>query len=171
MLVRELRPSDFEDVVGNYFSYFPEREADPSFGLALFRKQPSVDDERKWFSVIMKEIEAGNQVARVAEIDSRVVGMCDVMRTGTGTEMDHRGYLGIAILKEFRGRGVGTLLMKETLDACRGRFEVVYLSVFSVNRDAIRLYERLGFRRYGTFPGAVKRDGRYLDLDQMYLKL
>jgi ribosomal protein S18 acetylase RimI-like enzyme len=85
--------------------------------------------------------------------------------------MDHRGYTGIAVRKEFRGHGVGTILMKETLDTCRGKFDIVHLGVFSVNKGAIRLYERLGFRRYGSFPGAVKSGDRHLDTEQMYLRL
>jgi hypothetical protein len=49
LLVREIRPSDFDDIVETFYSFFPEAEADPSFGLMLFKERPSIDDERKWF--------------------------------------------------------------------------------------------------------------------------
>ncbi len=171
MLIRELKPTDFDDVVQTYFSFFPEAEADPSFGLNLFRKLPSQDDERRVFSESLRDIEAGNLVNSVAEIESHVVGWCDVRRVRPGTPLDHRGSLGICVRREFRGRGVGTTLMKATIEKSRGRFESIELTVHSNNLGAIKLYERFGFEKYGRLPSAVKRAGRYLDDDLMYLRL
>lgn len=53
--------------------------------------------------------------------------------------------LGIALLPEHRGRGVGTLLLKHYLEAVRALFPAVSLSV-SPNNPAMRLYARLGFK-------------------------
>lgn len=52
--------------------------------------------------------------------------------------------LGIALLPEHRGRGVGTLLLTHYLEAAGTLFPAVCLSV-SPNNPAMRLYERLGF--------------------------
>jgi len=52
--------------------------------------------------------------------------------------------LGIALLPEHRGRGVGTLLLKHYLEEARALFPAVSLSV-SPNNPAMRLYARLGF--------------------------
>jgi len=171
LLIRELRASDFDDFVQTYYSFFPEAEADPSFGLTLFHKLPSLDDERKWFSDVLKDIEAGNAVNSAAEVDSRVVGWCDVRRMRPDSPLDHRGALGLCIRKEFRGRGIGTALMKQNIDKCRGKFESIELTVLANNLRAIRLYERFGFKRYGKLPRAVKRAGKYFDDELMYLAL
>jgi RimJ/RimL family protein N-acetyltransferase len=40
----------------------------------------------------------------------------------------------------------------------------VQLTVFSYNAAAIRLYEKLGFRREGAFREFVQRDGQLYDL-------
>jgi len=171
MTIRELRPADFDDVLETYLSFFPEAEADPSFGLLLFREQPTVENERKWFDDTLREVRDGNAVMRVAEVDSHVVGWCDVRRTRPGTPRDHRGLLGICVRNAFRGRGLGTALLGEVLQACRGRFEAVELSVLSTNPGAFELYTRFGFREVGVMPGAIKRAGVYIDERMMQLKL
>ncbi len=40
----------------------------------------------------------------------------------------------------------------------------VQLTVFSYNRPAIALYEKLGFQREGTFREFLQRDGRRHDM-------
>ena len=171
MVIREPRRSDFDDLVKMYFSFFPEVNADPSFGLHLYRKRPNMKKQRKWFSGFMKDIKAGRVLACVAEVDSKVIGWCTVNTLVPGSPVDHRASLGISVMKEFRGCGIGTSLLKATLKACRGKFEIIELDVFSNNKRAIRLYRRFGFTRYGHLPSATKRAGRYFDQDLMYLKL
>jgi RimJ/RimL family protein N-acetyltransferase len=170
-VIRELRTSDFDDIVETYFSFFPEAGADPSFGLPLFRKMPSVEDERRWFSGVLKDVDAGNLVSSVAEVNSHVIGWCDVRRVAPGSPHDHRGVLGLVVRKEFRGGGIGTALMKETIDKCRDKFESIELKALSNNLRAIKLYKRFGFRACGKLPRAVKRAGKYFDEESMYLRL
>jgi ribosomal protein S18 acetylase RimI-like enzyme len=171
VLIREVKPSDFDDVIETFFSFFPEIDADPSFGLVLRREQPSIADEHKWFSDALNGIKAGNLVLVVAEVDSKVVGWCDVGRKYPGRPVDHRGVLGICIKKEFRDKGVGKALMKEAIEKSRGKFESIELGVFSSNLRAIRLYEKFGFKKIGHIPNAIKRAGKYFDEEVMYLEL
>ena len=55
----------------------------------------------------------------------------------------------IMIASEFRGKGVGTALLGQLLDASRQSAKPVRLGVNAANTGAIRLYERMGFRRTG----------------------
>jgi ribosomal protein S18 acetylase RimI-like enzyme len=66
---------------------------------------------------------------------------------------DNRGYgyvddatpeLTIAVLPAYRGRGVGTQLLKELLKMAAPHYHAISLSVWKEN-PARRLYERLGF--------------------------
>ena len=50
----------------------------------------------------------------------------------------------IALLPEFRGRGIGTTLLEELIDEAAGQGQVVSAYVEHTNR-ALALYERLGF--------------------------
>lgn len=53
---------------------------------------------------------------------------------------------------EFRGRGLGSALTKRILQEGAGRgYAVMRLDTLSGLTDAIRLYERLGFRRTGAY--------------------
>jgi ribosomal protein S18 acetylase RimI-like enzyme len=52
--------------------------------------------------------------------------------------------LGIALLPEYRGQGIGTALLERLLEAAKNLYPAISLSV-SPNNPAIRLYERLGF--------------------------
>ncbi len=53
----------------------------------------------------------------------------------------------ILLLPEYRGRGAGTAVIRQVIEAAGGL--PVRLSVDTGNHGAIRLYERLGFRRTG----------------------
>jgi ribosomal protein S18 acetylase RimI-like enzyme len=64
---------------------------------------------------------------------------------GFGYVDDDTPELAIAVLPALRGRGVGARLLAELLDAARGTFGAVSLSVRADN-PARRLYERIGFR-------------------------
>lgn len=58
---------------------------------------------------------------------------------------DETPELGIALLPEFRGKGVGTALMKRLSEAASQNYPAICLSV-SPNNPAMRLYEKLGFK-------------------------
>ena|SRR5579862_4548137 len=154
----------------NFYSLMDELKENPDLGVILRKKKPSVSEELQWFSNFYKNLDEGNGVATVAEAKkSKVVGICQVERIQPGSYASHRGELGLVVRKEFRGRGIGTELMKRTLKKCKGKFDVVQLGVFS-NNPVKKLYERMGFRSYGTDPFSVKRDGRYFEVELMYLK-
>jgi ribosomal protein S18 acetylase RimI-like enzyme len=66
--------------------------------------------------------------------------------------------LDIAVARRAQGHGHGRMLLAAGLEeAWRRGYEAIGLSVLDENRDAIRLYERAGFRRTG---GGLRADGR-----------
>jgi RimJ/RimL family protein N-acetyltransferase len=114
----------------------------------------SLDETRVFFKMLLDD--GGAQFVAVA--DSRVVGWCDVVRNRyEGTR--HAGTLGMGILRDYRRQGLGTELLRRTLEAAkRAGIERVELEVFSSNREAIELYERSDFVHEGC-----KRRARILD--------
>ena len=67
---------------------------------------------------------------------------------GYGYVADDIPELGIAVLPEYRGQGVGTQLLDDLLTLARSRYAAVSLSVDPHNR-AKGLYERFGFKSVG----------------------
>ena len=77
----------------------------------------------------------------------------------------HRAYLGMSILQEYVGKGLGSFMMKTALEQAKANgYEQVELGVFSVNAIARHMYSKMGFKEYGMNPRAFKLpDGSYND--------
>ncbi|MCR5066569.1 MAG: GNAT family N-acetyltransferase [Erysipelotrichaceae bacterium] len=83
----------------------------------------------------------------IAETDGKAVGaVWSRIMNDYGHIDDLTPSLAISLKREFRGKGIGTALMKEMLQLLRKQgYEKVSLSVQKVNR-AVKMYERLGFK-------------------------
>jgi RimJ/RimL family protein N-acetyltransferase len=111
---------------------------------------------------------AGVQVLAVDRTDT-VVGWCDIVRNFR-EGFRHSGQLGMGLLAELRGRGVGRRLASDAIDrAWHGGMERIELEVFATNAPAIRLYEKLGFATEGLKRRARMLDGRTDDVLLMAL--
>lgn len=99
----------------------------------------------------------------IAELNGRVAGyiMC---RMEYGLSMTKRfglakkGHIiSIAVLKEHRGRGIGTKLIHDALEEIRNENgKECYLEVRITNEGAIDLYKRIGFKVSSTLHGYYK---------------
>lgn len=79
----------------------------------------------------------------IVESEGAAIG-CLLVEESVGAVALHRVFL----LPEHQNRGIGTELVSELLRAASRRGKPVRLRVFRVS-PAVRLYERLGFRRVG----------------------
>ena len=89
-------------------------------------------------------------------VTDRVVGWCDVQPV-MGEARAHVGVLGMGLVPEARGQGIGTRLMAAALAGAWARgLTRVQLTVRADNLSAIRLYQRFGF----VVEGCLRRDFR-----------
>lgn len=96
----------------------------------------------------------------IAEEDGRPVGACWLRRFTS----EHPGYgflgedvpgIGLAVLPEYRGRGIGTALLAAAIELARAHgATTLSLSVETGNDRARRLYDRAGFVVVGREGGA-----------------
>jgi ribosomal protein S18 acetylase RimI-like enzyme len=172
-VVRDLRWEDFPALQEAYLLLYDERDRGEPHGIHLQHDRPSPADEVTWFAGLYRRFLLGESVVVVAEAGGRAVGSCTVSCLGPGldAEMGHVGVLGILVHRDHRGSGIGTALLEAALARCRGRFEIVRLSVHSTNPRARRLYERFGFRTVGAIPRAIRRGGEAADEVLMVLDL
>lgn len=101
----------------------------------------------------------------VAEANGRIAGLLN-FEAGRLRRTAHQGQFGIALRREFRGMGIGPLLI-ETLMRWAGahpRIERVWMGVFAGNAHAIHVYRKLGFVEEGRLRRHVRLgDGQYED--------
>jgi ribosomal protein S18 acetylase RimI-like enzyme len=127
----------------------PARDGD---WLALYRLHreamgPHVEatwgpwDERQQWQLFLGRVAAGKM--RVVEVAGMMAGLLELSERPDALFVDN-----IALAPGFRGRGLGSDLLRSVMDAAAARGLGVQLQVLRVN-PARRLYERLGFRVTG----------------------
>ncbi len=134
-----------------------------------FLEGPALEQSRSFWTPL---IEQRLPFIVAADVDgATVVGWCDVVPVPRPI-FAHVGTLGMGLLPDYRGQGVGTRLMALALEASRASgLERVELAVFADNQRARRLYEKMGFTVDGTRARRAKIDGRYRDEVLMALVL
>lgn len=95
--------------------------------------------------------------------DEKVVGWCDIFPE-TNPRQSHRGNLGMGLIPEYRGQGLGSKLLAQVLDHAKTfGFEKVELHVYSSNTTAVKLYKKFGFEQEGLIRKFRKLNGQYFD--------
>ncbi|MBA3735070.1 MAG: GNAT family N-acetyltransferase [Actinobacteria bacterium] len=130
-----------------------------------FQIRPAVDDDRLPLALLFAEI-AGERdgiateppvdiEARAASwtLDGTLVAVAGTEIVGS-LHIDSSpfgfGEIGMAVGREWRGRGVGSALLPEAIELARERgLHKLSLGVFAHNRAAIALYRKFGFAEEG----------------------
>ena len=107
----------------------------------------------------------------VARYEGEIIGIAN-LDVVDRDRLRHRGEIGISVLKDYWGNGIGSLLMQELIKfAIFNGVEVLYLTVRSDNDRAISLYKKFDFEKTGTMIGEMKINGELIDCDLMCLKI
>jgi ribosomal protein S18 acetylase RimI-like enzyme len=139
--------------------------ADQNFLMAVFgstreHELAALGDSPLIESLISMQFKAQQQSYREAYaeaedsivlLDHNPIGRILVERSGETIRL-----VDIALLTEFRGRGIGSILLRRLLDEGAAAGKRVVLSVYKFN-PAMRLYERFGFFK-------VAEDGLYVQM-------
>jgi ribosomal protein S18 acetylase RimI-like enzyme len=128
-----------------------------------FLEAPPLESTRVF---VLGNIEQGHPQL-VALSAGEVIGWCDVTPKPRPIYA-HCGVLGIALLPEFRGRGIGRQLIDRALIAARAfGFHRIELTVRENNANAIELYKTVGLEIEGLQRDAVKVDGVFENIVMM----
>lgn len=153
------------------WKYINELSKEKTF-IRFQGEEVSLEDETKFVESQLKAIENKMSVMLLAFHDSALVGISgiDMLDKTEG----HVGVLGISASKDYRGQGLGSLLLQHVLDEGIKnipQLEIVTLHYFSDNAIGARLYERFGFVNYGVLPKGIKRGETYSDDILMYKRV
>jgi RimJ/RimL family protein N-acetyltransferase len=153
-LLRDARPEDAEAHIANTNAIASERVF-----LMTETFARSAEEIRAQF----RDADPTRALWLVAEVGGKVVGGANLAR-GAWSKNAHTATVGVALLPEFRGRGIGEALMREGLEwARRVGVRKVKLGVFATNERALALYRKLGFEEEARLRGEVILDGRPVD--------
>jgi phosphinothricin acetyltransferase len=100
----------------------------------------------------------------VAEADGRVVAWGSLNPYNPREAYRHVADFSIYVAREWRGKGVGTLVLTRLIALAREHgYHKMVLSAFPFNAPGMALYERLGFRTVGVYREQGLLDGRWVD--------
>lgn len=164
-IIRTAALKDAKQILDLEYSIICEREFFISVPEEI--EKPSIQEQKEW---IHKIIENEKETMLVAEIDGGVVGWI-VFQSDNRKRLSHTGSLSMLVKKEYRGMGIGKMLLKALLDwAEKNPFiEKVSLGVLSTNLRAISLYKSIGFLEEGRKIKEFKMsENEYVDDILMY---
>lgn len=122
---------------------------------------------------LKQKTESENEIELVAEIDGRIVGTAGIESVGTKYKVRHRAELGISVVREFWGLGIGRALVQACIECARSAgYLQLELNAVAENARAISLYKAFGFSEYGRNPKGFKsRLAGFQEIVSMRLEL
>lgn len=102
--------------------------------------------------------ESENEIEICAFVDGKLTGTAGIEAIGGKEKIRHRAELGIAIEREYWGRGIGKALMLACIECAKNAgYLQLELEVVTDNASAVRLYESVGFREFRPQPQRLPR--------------
>jgi putative acetyltransferase len=159
VIVRRVVPADAAPLL----TLLRELIAEPGVNVPLQPDEVKRTDEEQLAKVT--DFASSPRAAMfVATADNAIVGQISVQPVSTRRALLHVGTLGLAVVKAWRGRGVGAALMQPMLDwAHAAGYTRVELAVYVRNTPAVRLYQKFGFQIEGTRRNYIREGASYVD--------
>ena len=165
-----LRNGEFADGEA-VFVNFNETHAETDY-LLSYPDENSFDAQQE-AEFLKEKTESPNEIEIVAVVDGVVAGTAGIEAVGAKYKLKHRAELGIAILKEYWGLGIGKALMEACIECAKDAgYTQLELNVVAENERAVSLYKKMGFVEYGRNPrGFNSRVSGYQEIVYMLLEL
>lgn len=138
--------------------------------VELHGKELTRVEEEKALDKIIQQMEKGEKIHLAVLVEGKYAGSGEIRKSKWRKE--HVGEVGIALAKEFRGEGIGTELMNTLIkEAEKAGLKLLTINCFENNTGACYLYQKLGFKKAGTYPNAIKWKDGYVGEVHFYLPL
>lgn len=164
ILVRYPEIDDVEEMM----NFINELSKEKTF-IRYQGEQETLESETKYLKSRLEDIQNKKAVHLLAFSGNKLIASTEI-HLQDKTEK-HVGVFGISVIKDYRGEGLGKILMelvlKETKENIPG-IKIVSLKVYSTNEIGRYLYKKLGFVEYGTLPNGIVRGDKFEDEIMMY---
>ena len=166
LTIRKARKEDAAEIV-KYVNTVGGESNNLNFGANEFHM--TVEQEEAYIESLENNL---TSTLLIGVVDNRII-CSGIISAPTRPRFAHNCGIGMSVLKEFWGLGVGTHLLNALIDFAKGTntIEIVHLKVKADNERAIALYKKMGFQEIGRYPNEVKIDGQYYDTILMNLYL
>jgi RimJ/RimL family protein N-acetyltransferase len=133
----------------------------------------TLKEEKMWISEILKKMKKGDAYGTFVRSKgtNELIGIGTIERRAPDTTK-HIATIGISVRTKYRNVGIGTTLLNKLVSEGKKLkgIEIIHLGVYSLNKRAIRFYERNGFKEVCRFPKWVKIQGNYCDgIEMQYI--
>ena len=155
MIIRDAVEADLPAIVEIYNATLPTR-------IVTAELEPTTVEARlPWF----REHSSEHYPFWVAESEGRVIGWLDFKRFLPRCAYRGTAEISVYVDEEFRRRGVGQRLLEQAIARAPSLGITALVGfIFGHNEPSLKLFQRLGFERWGFFPGVAQLDGVERDL-------
>jgi RimJ/RimL family protein N-acetyltransferase len=140
--------------------------------LLTYPDENSFDPEQE-AQFLQEKTDSPDEIEIIAIVDGEVAGTAGIEAAGKKYKVRHRAEMGVSVLKEYWGLGLGKALTKACVQCAKeAGYTQLELNVVAENEAAISLYKGLGFVEFGRNPkGFNSRISGYQELVYMLLEL
>lgn len=129
----------------------------------------SLEEETKYLEIQLKKIILNQVVLLLVFSNDKLIGQSDIVMQDKIEK--HIGIFGITLAKDFRGEGIGKLLMNLVLNEAKKnipQLQIIKLGVYANNELAIKIYKKAGFKEFGKLPKGILTPKGYFDHIYMF---
>ncbi len=160
-----VRPLTIDDVAAET-EFINTASREDTF-ITFSGEQLTEDEERVYIQDCLARMSRGDLIKLVCMIDGVLAADCTVGRDiNTRRRGYHRGTFGLVVRKEYRGDGIGEMLMKIAMETSWQKLnglQIVTLHVLGNNIPAQKLYEKYGFTECGRVRNGYWYHDTYVD--------
>ena len=140
--------------------------------LLSYPDENSYDPEQE-AQFLEEKTNCSNEIEIIAVVDGKIAGTAGIEAVGKKFKLKHRAELGISILKEYWGLGLGKALINACVQCAKDAgYKQLELNVVTENERAVALYKSFGFVEFGRNPkGFNSRTSGFQELVYMLLEL
>lgn len=155
IIIEKQSPGESKDVINVYYKTWLDTYPNKEVGITIDDIEDSYKDSFTKENIEKSEERIRNmpenRLALVAKVDTKIVGVCSVIR-----EKENNIFRTIYVLPEYQGQGIGKKLWERAKEFIDPKKETV-VEVVDYNTGTIKFYESLGFVKTGK----VFKDERF----------
>ncbi len=163
IILREAVPGDAKDILLMMGQVNKETEFLVLDEAELLLPPETLEEELDYI------YESNNNLLLLAIYEGTIIGTASV-KADSQFRLSHVGEVGISILQEYWGMGLGTLMLEEIISWAKemGVLFRLELDVKVRNERAVHLYRKMGFQIEAVMPRGARTDlGEFLDVYKM----